>query len=223
MVRQTWVQSQVTSYQKLLKWYLILPCLTLSNTRYISRIKWNNQGKGEEPSPTPRCSSDWKGSLLVALDYGRQLYLLYFKKDGALGYTFARRLLFMNSNFTVSCTLLSFSTILKIIKLVFTQILQYRTESLWRDSLYAVWFRVDSSFSWDILFNFFFHLHLFDGVRYSQVFVVFLLSRAFWRFSCVEVFILPSIAVFQFSLLVWHIFHAEFHLYIHTVYFRCWY
>ena len=28
------------------------------------------------PSPTPRCSSYWKGSLLVAFDYRRQLYLL---------------------------------------------------------------------------------------------------------------------------------------------------
>ena len=29
------------------------------------------------PSPTVRCSSYWKGSLLVALDLGRQLYLQY--------------------------------------------------------------------------------------------------------------------------------------------------
>ena len=31
------------------------------------------------PSPTPWCSSYWKGTLLVALDYDRQLYLLYVK------------------------------------------------------------------------------------------------------------------------------------------------
>ena len=30
MARKTWVQSQVESYQKLKKWYLMLPCLTLS-------------------------------------------------------------------------------------------------------------------------------------------------------------------------------------------------
>ena len=30
MVRKTWVQSQVESYQRFLKWYLIPPCLTLS-------------------------------------------------------------------------------------------------------------------------------------------------------------------------------------------------
>ena len=34
----------------------------------------NTPGKGVTPSPTPSCSSYWKGSLLVALDYGRQLY-----------------------------------------------------------------------------------------------------------------------------------------------------
>ena len=39
-------------------------------------LKWSNSGKGVAPSPIPRCSSKWKGSLLVVLDYGRQLYLL---------------------------------------------------------------------------------------------------------------------------------------------------
>ena len=37
--------------------------------------KWINPGKVVVPSPTLRCSSYWKGSLLVAFDYGRQLYL----------------------------------------------------------------------------------------------------------------------------------------------------
>ena len=54
----------------------MFPFLTLSNIRYVSRVKWRNSGKGVAPSPTPQCSSYWKGSLLVALDYGRQLYLL---------------------------------------------------------------------------------------------------------------------------------------------------
>ena len=27
------------------KWYLIPPCLTLSNIRYVSRVKWKIQGK----------------------------------------------------------------------------------------------------------------------------------------------------------------------------------
>ena len=59
------------------KWYLVPPCLTLSNIRYVLRVKWSNPGKGVAPSPIPRCSSYWKGSLLVALDYGRLLYLFY--------------------------------------------------------------------------------------------------------------------------------------------------
>ena len=50
MVQETWVQSQVASYQRLLKWYLIPPCLTLNNIRYVSRLKWSNQGKGVAPS-----------------------------------------------------------------------------------------------------------------------------------------------------------------------------
>ena len=52
------------------------PCLTLSNIRYISRVKWSNPGKRVAPFPTPGSSSYWKGSLLVALDYGDQLYFL---------------------------------------------------------------------------------------------------------------------------------------------------
>ena len=70
MVRETWVQSQVESYQWLKKWYLMPPCLTLSIIRYGLRVKWSN------PSPTPSCSSYWKGSLWVALDCGCQLYFI---------------------------------------------------------------------------------------------------------------------------------------------------
>ena len=46
MVREHWVQSLVESYQRLLKWYLIPLCLTLSNIRYVPRAKWSNPGKG---------------------------------------------------------------------------------------------------------------------------------------------------------------------------------
>ena len=56
---------------------MIPTCLTLSITRYVSRIKWSNPGKGVPPSSTPRCSSYWKGSLRVTLDNGRLLYLCY--------------------------------------------------------------------------------------------------------------------------------------------------
>ena len=52
MVRETWVPSQFASYQRLLKWYLIPPCLALSIIRYVSRVKWSNPGKGVAPSPT---------------------------------------------------------------------------------------------------------------------------------------------------------------------------
>ena len=52
------------------------PGLTLCNTRYVSKVKWINAGKGVEASLTPRCSGYWKESLLDALDYGRQLTAL---------------------------------------------------------------------------------------------------------------------------------------------------
>ena len=81
MVFETWVQSQVVSYQRLKNWYLIPPCLTLSIISYGSMVKWSHPGKGVAPSPTPRCSSYWKGSLLVALDYVRQLYF-YLQSPG---------------------------------------------------------------------------------------------------------------------------------------------
>ena len=53
---------------KTLKWYLIPPCLTLSNIRYVSRVKWSYPRKGVPPSPTPQCSSYREGSLRVTLD-----------------------------------------------------------------------------------------------------------------------------------------------------------
>ena len=79
MVREMWVQSQVESYQRLKKWYLIPPCLTLSNIRCVSRVKWTNPGKEVAPSPTPQCSSYWKGSLLVGLNYGHHQQLIYIE------------------------------------------------------------------------------------------------------------------------------------------------
>ena len=53
---------------------MIPPCLILSNIRYRWRVKWSNSGKEVAASPTHLCSSYWKGSLLVTLDYGRHLY-----------------------------------------------------------------------------------------------------------------------------------------------------
>ena len=56
---------------------MIPPCLTLSNIRYESRVKWSNPGKGIAPYATPRCSSYWEGSLLVTLDYDCQFIYIY--------------------------------------------------------------------------------------------------------------------------------------------------
>ena len=84
MVQETRVQSQ-----RLEKWYLILPCLTLSNIRYVSRVKSRNPGKGVAPSITPQCSSDWKGSLRVDLDYGCQLYFNWYRLISLMGRVFA--------------------------------------------------------------------------------------------------------------------------------------
>ena len=67
----------VESYQRLKKWYLMLSCLTLSIIRYRSMVKWSHQENGVVPSPTPRCWSNWKRSLQVTLNFGRQLHFIY--------------------------------------------------------------------------------------------------------------------------------------------------
>ena len=81
MARETRFHSQVESYKRLKKWYLIPLCLTISIIMYISRVKWSNPGNVVALSTTPWCSSYWKGSLLVALDYGRKLYFTYIYKE----------------------------------------------------------------------------------------------------------------------------------------------
>ena len=73
MAQKTGVKSLVESYQRLKKWSLMPPCLTFSIIKYISRVKWSNPGKGVVPSPIPRCSSYWKGSFQITLDYHCQL------------------------------------------------------------------------------------------------------------------------------------------------------
>ena len=57
IAQETRVQSQVESYLRLKKWYLMPPCLTLSIIRCRSRVKWSHPGKGVTPSPTLQCSS----------------------------------------------------------------------------------------------------------------------------------------------------------------------
>ena len=57
---------------------MVLDASLLSTQHYKVRIKGKvkQSRKGVAPSPTHWCSSYWKGSLRVTLDYGRQLYLL---------------------------------------------------------------------------------------------------------------------------------------------------
>ena len=92
------VQFQIESYQKLKKWYLIPPCLTLSIIRYVSRVKWSNPEKRAAPSPAPRCCSYRKGSLRVALAYGRQIYLNIY----IYIYIYNTNLIIATLNFTFS-------------------------------------------------------------------------------------------------------------------------
>ena len=77
MARETWVQSKVESYQRLKK--MVLDASLLNTQHYKVRIKGKveQSREGVAPSPTPWCSSHRKGSLLVILDYGRQLYFTY--------------------------------------------------------------------------------------------------------------------------------------------------
>ena len=61
MVLETEVQSQVESYQRLKKWYMISLCLILSTIRWGSKLKYSNPRNGVAPSPTPRRRSYWIG------------------------------------------------------------------------------------------------------------------------------------------------------------------
>ena len=58
---------------------IVLDTFLLNTQLYKVRIKGKVEQSRERSSssPTPRCSSNWKWSLLLALDYGRQLYLLH--------------------------------------------------------------------------------------------------------------------------------------------------
>ena len=55
---------------------MVLDTSLLNTQQYKVQIKGKIEQSREEvaPSSTPRCSSNWKGSHLVALDYSRQLY-----------------------------------------------------------------------------------------------------------------------------------------------------
>ena len=53
---------------------------SLLNTQHYKvwiKGKWSNPGKGVAPSPTPECSSFWKGNLHVTLDNSQPtLYII---------------------------------------------------------------------------------------------------------------------------------------------------
>ena len=59
---------------------IVLDTTLLNTQQYKVHIKGKVEQSRERSSTfsTPRCSSYWKGSLLVALDNGRQLYLLTY-------------------------------------------------------------------------------------------------------------------------------------------------
>ena len=54
----------------------LIPCGSLRIIRYRLRVKWNNPGNGVAPFPTPCCSSYWKGSLRVTLDFGHRISII---------------------------------------------------------------------------------------------------------------------------------------------------
>ena len=77
MVREIGVQSQVESYQRLKKWYLMPPCLTLSYIGYVSRVKWSNSEKGVAPSLTIEKGAFGSPSTTVA---NFNYLLIWFKE-----------------------------------------------------------------------------------------------------------------------------------------------
>ena len=81
IAQETEVQYPVESYQRLKQGYLIPHSLTLSVLRYVSRVKWNDPGKGVAPSSTSRCCSYLKGSPRVTSNYSRQLYFTFRERE----------------------------------------------------------------------------------------------------------------------------------------------
>ena len=67
---------------------------SLLNTQHYKvwiKGKWKNLGKRVALSPTPWCSSYWKGSLRVTLDYGWPTYIIctpdfWVEKSGKIMY-----------------------------------------------------------------------------------------------------------------------------------------
>ena len=60
---------------KTLKLYLIPPCFTISNIRYVSRVKWSNTGKGVASSTTPGVVAIEEGAFWTMVANFILLYL----------------------------------------------------------------------------------------------------------------------------------------------------
>ena len=60
------------------KWYVMPPCLTLSNIRYGSKVKWSNPRIGVAPFPICWCSSYRKKTLWVTLANFTYLYIYIY-------------------------------------------------------------------------------------------------------------------------------------------------
>ena len=58
-----------------LKMVLDTSLLNIQRCKVCIKVKVEQSRERSSASPTPRCSSYWKGSLLVALNYGCQLYV----------------------------------------------------------------------------------------------------------------------------------------------------
>ena len=57
MARETWVQSQVESYQRLKKMVLDTSLLNTQHYKVSIKGKVEQSGEGVAPSPSPQCSS----------------------------------------------------------------------------------------------------------------------------------------------------------------------
>ena len=91
MVQETRVQSQVKSYQRLKKCYLMPPYLTLSIIRYGSRVSGTIQGKELCPSlhlgevTIEKRTFGWPLTMVSQLTY-------YYRPIGLVGKMFANGL-----------------------------------------------------------------------------------------------------------------------------------
>ena len=77
IARESWVQSQVESYQKLKKWYLMSLCIYTQHHKVQIKGNVSQSWERSNASATPWCSSYRKWSHRVTVNNGRQLYLLY--------------------------------------------------------------------------------------------------------------------------------------------------